>query len=341
MKVSFLVTYYNQREFVRRSLDGIAALNLPFPYEILVGDDGSDDGTQEEVRAYMGQHPERPITLHVMPRDPGKREKSIIRASANRIHLLRHAKGAFFLSLDGDDCYCDREFVRESVERLESDESLAGCAYSTKMITDSGETTVSALPVETASILETKEYLVRGFWCHSGAIVFRNVLDESRIREVEATGCFDDNILTIYMLKFGRLYYTPRPVYCYYCKNAGSLMNGFRKNELHFLQNMDWEILSKLIPRCRNQIRTRQWGSIRHIWAHRNELMDFPAEDLETYRNWNRKLDNDWCLRMLNWGTDPRLARIRTTLRYGIMTIQRYAGNFSYALRHRIKRILP
>lgn len=335
MKVSFLVTYYNQREFVRRSLDGIASLDLPFPYEILVGDDGSDDGTQEEVRAYMGQHPELPITLHVMPRDPEKREKSIIRASANRINLLKQAAGRYFLSLDGDDCYCDRDFVRESVERLDSDESLVGCAYSTKMITESGET-ASALPIETAGILKTEEYLVRNFWCHSGAIVFRNVFDESTIREVWATDCFDDNVLTIYMLRFGRLHYTPHPVYCYYCKNGGSLMNSFRKNELDFLQIMDCEILSKLVPRYRDRIRIRYWASIRYIWEHRNELGDFPADDLETYRDWNRKLGNDWSLRMLNWGTDHRLARIRTTLRYGIMIFQRYAGNLGYALRRRI-----
>lgn len=340
MTVSFLVTYYNQQEYVRRSLDGIAALHLTVPFEILVGDDGSDDGTQEEVRQYMAHHPELPITLYVMPRDPGKREKSIIRASANRINLLRHAKGQYFLSLDGDDCYCDREFVQESVTRLESDPDLIGCAYDILMCTESGNK-VNALQVKEAAVLENEDYLVRNYWCHSGAIVFRNIFDAEKINTVAATDCFDDNVITIYMLQFGRLYYTPRPVYCYYCKNNGSLMNCFEMTELHFLQTMDYETLSKLVPRFRNQIRTRQWRSIQHTWKHCSALDFLPVHVKETYHIWNTKLGNSWCLRMLGWKTDPVPVKIQTILLYWILVIQRYAGNFRYALRYRIKRIRP
>ena len=44
MKVSFLVTYYQQARFVRESLDSILALEKPAEWEILIGDDGSADG---------------------------------------------------------------------------------------------------------------------------------------------------------------------------------------------------------------------------------------------------------------------------------------------------------
>ena len=139
--------------------------------------------------------------------------------------------------------------------------------------------------------------------------------------------------------QFGRLYYTPRPVYCYYCRNAKSLMNNFKKNELHFLQTMEYEILSKIVPGYRNQIRVWQWPAVQYTWEHRGELGNFPADDLEMYRNWNRKIGNVWCLQMLNWKTDSRWTRIRTALCYGIMILQRYEGNFGYALRRRIIKL--
>ena len=56
MKVSFLVTYYNQREYVKQSMDSILAIDKPCDWEILVGDDGSSDGTIEEVNRYLVAH---------------------------------------------------------------------------------------------------------------------------------------------------------------------------------------------------------------------------------------------------------------------------------------------
>ena len=53
MKVSFLVTYYNQKEYVQQSLDSILAIEKPCEWEIIVGDDGSTDGTIERVNEYI------------------------------------------------------------------------------------------------------------------------------------------------------------------------------------------------------------------------------------------------------------------------------------------------
>ena len=99
MKVSFLVTYYNQEQYVRQSLDSILAIKMPCDWKILVGDDGSNDGTTAIVREYMERYPDR-IFLYVMPRDPKKTYSSVVRASANRLNLLEKATGDFFCTLD-------------------------------------------------------------------------------------------------------------------------------------------------------------------------------------------------------------------------------------------------
>ena len=53
MKVSFLVTYYNQEKYVEQSLNSILAIEKPFDWEILIGDDGSTDGTIDIIKRYI------------------------------------------------------------------------------------------------------------------------------------------------------------------------------------------------------------------------------------------------------------------------------------------------
>ena len=69
MKISFLVTYYQQEKYVQESMESLLALKKPPEWEILIGDDGSTDGTVEVAQTYVRQDPEH-IRLFVMDRDP-------------------------------------------------------------------------------------------------------------------------------------------------------------------------------------------------------------------------------------------------------------------------------
>lgn len=95
MKVSFLVTYYNQKEYVQQSLDSILAIEKPCEWEIIVGDDGSTDGTIERVNEYIKKYPDN-IRMYVMPRERGKKYDAVKRASANRLNILKHSLGDIY-----------------------------------------------------------------------------------------------------------------------------------------------------------------------------------------------------------------------------------------------------
>lgn len=44
VKLSILVTFYNQEEYVDRAMNSIFSQKTNFDYEIIIGDDGSSDG---------------------------------------------------------------------------------------------------------------------------------------------------------------------------------------------------------------------------------------------------------------------------------------------------------
>lgn len=56
-KVSVIVLTYNQEKLIGRTLDSIIAQECDFPFEIIVGEDCSTDGTLTVCREYEARYP--------------------------------------------------------------------------------------------------------------------------------------------------------------------------------------------------------------------------------------------------------------------------------------------
>ena len=49
---------YNQKGFIRDALDGFVKQKTTFPYEVIVHDDCSEDGTTEIIQEYAEKYPD-------------------------------------------------------------------------------------------------------------------------------------------------------------------------------------------------------------------------------------------------------------------------------------------
>ena len=56
VKLSVLVTFCNQRQYIKRALDSILAQKTNFDFEVLIGLDGVYDGSEEIIREYTDKH---------------------------------------------------------------------------------------------------------------------------------------------------------------------------------------------------------------------------------------------------------------------------------------------
>lgn len=326
IKVSFLVTYYNQKDCVKRSLDGIAMQDLDGPFEILAGDDGSSDGTCEVIREYMKQHPELPISLLEMPREPGVNTPSISRAGANRLNLLRHAKGKYLLWLDGDDCYCDACFVREAADRMDADESIAACMHDYEKVFAGGRLEAGSLQTQgiAPGAFDPHFYLAHDCYSPVGTCVFRNVFDNAKIRAVEKHRTFDDSNITIYLMRSGPFFYIPRKVYRYF-QSAESLWNRCNPLEQALLKAENCTVAA-IAPEFKNDLLFLQRNNIRTIWKNRRCLADradveklhaaLGADPKIRFNDQTEELRRDFAFRILSWAQSSFREKTATAFLY-------------------------
>lgn len=103
MKISVYITSYNQKALLKEAIESVLAQTLQ-PYEIIIVDDCSLDGSQELIKDYSDNYS---IIKHIF------HEKNY-GVSQVRVTALTNVKGDFVTYLDGDDLYLPNKLELES-----------------------------------------------------------------------------------------------------------------------------------------------------------------------------------------------------------------------------------
>ena len=295
MKVSFLVTYYNQEKYVRQSMDSILAIEKPFDWEILVGDDGSTDSTVEIVKEYMVQYPGQ-VFLYVMDREPGKKYEIVRRSSANRLNLVKHMTGNYFCFLDGDDCFNDREFVAQALEIYSRNKGISVVAFGYQRFSEeNGVLDANVLP---AGAVDTGAYL-RGRYVHAGACLLKNCFTQERLNWLQEIGYYDDNNILINNLHYGSMYAVDRPIYGYR-QTDNSTFNAMNMAEQAVLNVQGWDVDRLLLPEHAQDLAVRYGVCLKQMYFLRHRLKTLlGAEKHERYLQGCRTIPNSMAYALL------------------------------------------
>ena len=109
--VSVLVTPYNQKDYIRQTLDSILMQQCAFDFEILIGEDCSSDGTREICLEYAAQYPNR-IVLCL-----NESNKGLLN---NYFDVFLKARGKYIADCGGDDYWLTNSKLQEQVNILEA-----------------------------------------------------------------------------------------------------------------------------------------------------------------------------------------------------------------------------
>ena len=103
MKISVYITSYNQKGFLKEAIDSVLNQTIQ-PFEIIIVDDASTDGSQDLIKYYAGKFDIIRYIFHDINKG----------VSQVRITALNDIKGNYVSYLDGDDLYLPNKLEVES-----------------------------------------------------------------------------------------------------------------------------------------------------------------------------------------------------------------------------------
>ncbi|MGS2722710.1 glycosyltransferase [Porticoccus sp. GXU_MW_L64] len=125
-KVSVAIITYNQKCFLRDVLESVLSQKTDFLFEVVVGDDGSSDGTQDIILEYQSKYPEMIVAvLHSVN----------VGANQNYIDVLSRCRGRYIAHLDGDDLMLPDK-LQVQCDFLDANPKFSACCHDMKVFED-------------------------------------------------------------------------------------------------------------------------------------------------------------------------------------------------------------
>lgn len=204
--LSILITFYNQRQYIKECINSILSQNTNFSFEILIALDGDDDGSWEILKNYFIKY--KNIKIFKVFSD--KNLLSLSRASQNRLFLLKHAVGNFFITLDGDDFFYDKNRFEEGLNFLKHNNNFIGHLCKHNIYNDKNKQFIFLKGND--EILTLEKYIKNKRYTPASCGIFHNIFKKEKY---PYKYFFNDTSLMFYMLSKGKIFFSGKSMFSY------------------------------------------------------------------------------------------------------------------------------
>ena len=208
--VSVYCMTYNHVGYIRDALEGFVRQKTDFPFEVIVHDDASTDGTADIIREYEKKYPDiiRPIY-----QTENQYSKGI---NPYLAYIFPRLRGKYVAVCEGDDYWTDPEKLQRQVDVLEEHPSCAACVHQTRVhdCRNGREWDLSILaqdgPVAFADVLSKVNRIY-----HISSLMFRWAPEKELPAFMDKLGEVGDYPLSIFLALEGGIYYLNRTMSVY------------------------------------------------------------------------------------------------------------------------------
>ncbi len=122
IKVSIICNVYNHEQYVRDALEGFVTQKTDFPFEVLVHDDASTDGSADIIREYEQKYPDLIKPIYQSENQYSQK------ISITRVYQIPRIKGKYVATCEGDDYWTDPLKLQKQVDFLDNHPEYSLCA---------------------------------------------------------------------------------------------------------------------------------------------------------------------------------------------------------------------
>jgi len=125
--VTVIVTTYNHESYIEEALNSVIDQETVFPFEVVVIEDCSTDGTRAIVQAFAAAHPDR-VRLVLSPEN----------GNYNRLfaEVWTSCKTEYVATLDGDDYWTSPSKLQRQVEIMEARPEYSFCFHDVDVVSE-------------------------------------------------------------------------------------------------------------------------------------------------------------------------------------------------------------
>ena len=152
--VSIRCTVYNHEPYLRQCLDGFVMQKTSFPFEAIVHDDASTDGSAAIIREYAEKYPDIIKPIYETENQYSKHDGSLRRAMDDAMH----PDSKYVALCEGDDYWTDPEKLQIQVDFLESHPEYSMCFHRANTIIDETGEETNRNPGRTFRNIESRDY---------------------------------------------------------------------------------------------------------------------------------------------------------------------------------------
>lgn len=170
LKVSVSLITFNHAPYISQAIEGALMQRTNFPFEIVIGEDMSTDGTREIVKGYQARFPER-IRLLLHNRTNISSANGKPTGNWNFANNVKNCRGLYIALLDGDDYWTSPHKLQKQADFLDQNPDCALCYHNVQILDENNPTQTELHERKLGK--KTLTNLLRGNFMLTCSVMFR------------------------------------------------------------------------------------------------------------------------------------------------------------------------
>jgi glycosyltransferase involved in cell wall biosynthesis len=237
--VSVVLRTYNHAPFISQAIESVLIQQTDFPFELVIGEDCSTDGTREIVQTYAMRYSDTVRT--VLP------ERNVGHGEMLR-QALAATRGELIAYLDGDDYWTSRKKLEKQVAFMRANPECHDCFHDVSLVYDEAGVPSGNVSPRLAEEHFGIEQIVMECFPPAPSMMFRRGVFEELEREAFDSAWLDW-IIHVQAATHGPLGYLPETLAAYRVHRGGMFSALDRLSQLE----EDDSFYSRLLPQLPDQ----------------------------------------------------------------------------------------